>query len=362
MYISKEHLASIKNHTFKSKGISVYIPTHQSSSSDGVQQDRTRLKNALKSIRQKYDDAETMAVVAQLDSLVENTEFWKYQDKGLAIFAAKDYVETLPVAAVLPEMFFVGDRFVVSPLYLIRSIKQDVYVLDVNLNKPRLLHIYGTVCEEVDADLPESLEAVTRRDEYRNQLQHQSAPQSVMGNAGMHGHTGSDAHEADIDKYLDKIAESTDAYLKENGTDAALILAGTDSRVGNIRPKVTHGHMSDTALEGSIEKDLPQDIYEKTVEIRDRLRKTKHEMMSENLRSTPPERHLFERMEIIEAAQSGRVDTLYVAALSEEGVIRLEKAQVSDIEPVVRAVLDQNGTVFASEGTNEKELEAICRY
>jgi len=126
----------INNHGGALKA-TIYIPTDPQKST----QDSTRLKNALQVIRNDpaYDDRELGESMKQVyTDLVDNAEFWSYQDYGLAVFFDRDGYEFFHIPFEISEAEYLTDHFVISPLVITASADTGFYVLDVNFTAPRL--------------------------------------------------------------------------------------------------------------------------------------------------------------------------------------------------------------------------------
>lgn len=366
MYISNEQLTRIKNFQTSGKCVSLFMPTHQSTDANTLQQDRTRFKNAIQQLKQDYTDNLSADIINNLEALLDDTEFWKYQDKGLAVFAAEDHLEYIPLSVAVNQAVFVEDHFVVTPLYCLASVKSDYYVLDVNITKPRLLSVSGNAATEInDANLPQSLEEESNRDEYRKHLQHQPVSISSHGNAGVHGHDPADSYENDIDWYLGELAEVVDEYLKDK--TELLILAGTNDRTSSLRPKLNYQEVSEEPIDGNIEKDSPQNVLVKSQPIINKYTDDYWQEINEKIASTAPQLLLVHATEILEAAETGRIDSLYLPAFisTSDGLLfNYSEEQTKHYEQIVRAVLDQNGKIQATLDTNSDPdaVRAICRY
>ena len=101
-----------------------------------------------------YDQQELGQTIKKLDKLQQDTEFWRHQDIGLAIMADKDGFEYFRLPYETTEASYLKDRFVISPLAFMRSIGTTYYVLDVNINCPRLLVSHDGSMIEVARFIP----------------------------------------------------------------------------------------------------------------------------------------------------------------------------------------------------------------
>src|SRR5680860_1111175 len=238
MFLSTNNLQHIINKSDTGTKLSIYIPTHPASTSPTLSEDTIRFKNALQIIKanEKYNERELGETMNKLELLLDDSVFWKHRTIGLAVFANKDDFETIDLNNEITDMQYVQDEYVISPLALMLSIGTGYYVLDINHTKPRLLHFTSHTKSEVYLkDMPGSLEQTSQRDEHQQHIQHQSAPINMF-----HGQSESGAIDADILRYYKLIAKAVEEYLIDH--DEPLLLAGTDNRIGHMRPLIGYSN------------------------------------------------------------------------------------------------------------------------
>jgi hypothetical protein len=98
---------------------SVYLPTHPAGRE--VRQDAIRLRNLLSTATKRLVSAgeralEVEALLQPARKLVDDEEFWRYQEQGLAVFSGPGFyrVHKLPVA--VPEELLISNHFGIKPL------------------------------------------------------------------------------------------------------------------------------------------------------------------------------------------------------------------------------------------------------
>jgi hypothetical protein len=129
--------------------VSIYLQT--TPVTQETQRDRIELKNlARDAIRQLHaEGAETRqaaAIAEQLDDLVDDDDFWRFQAHGLAILATAENVRTFRVPNALEPLVMVSDRFHLKPLIRAISFPHSCYVLALAQRSVRVI--------EVSPDLP----------------------------------------------------------------------------------------------------------------------------------------------------------------------------------------------------------------
>jgi len=356
MKLSNQNISKLMNDHGGVLKASIYIPTDPKKST----QDSTRLKNALQALvnMDSFNERELGDSVEKIRTdLVDNNEFWNYQDLGLAVFFDHEGYEYFHIPFEISEAQYLTDHFFISPLLVAASDDTGFYLLDLNFTHPRLFNGARGVLEEIKVDeMPENFTAEVGTEITKN-------------NKGFEDNTESE----DEKRYLKLVAEAVDKAMAYD--NRALLLAGTTNRTGNIRSFLEHGHVLNETLEGSFEKSNTKELYNASADIiRGSLRKGRDDTVEE-LASKPPELVVMGTKEIKEAAASGRVERLLLptyrltqdsvrAGEGEKIVIELP-ADIESIEDAVRVVLLQSGEVTAVEIDGYDELsmpKAICRY
>lgn len=376
MYLSSKNIHKLLNKNGRGTQLSIYLPTHPSSNSQTLAQDTTRLKNALKAIKGDpgYVERELGDTIKSLYLLVDNVDFWKQQDLGLAIFANSQGYSYYHLPYETTQETYIKDQFVISPLVVMHSIGTEYYVLDVNLTKPRLLKSrHGTLIEVEGTELPKGFEEIMVRDEYDVSLQNKAAPRGSGADNKFHGRNPADDLEHDTTQYLIMIAQAVDKALLD--ADRPLLLAGEESRVGNLRPHLKYSHVLEHSLHGNWEASTPQELHDLTFATIQEYESQQRKALVEQLLAAPPALVVMGTSEITEAASAGRVERMYVPAYKRtadsvrpgqaETIVLQLPNNIADLEQTTLGVLLQAGSVVAVEiGAFEglDEVKALCRF
>ncbi|HCO84732.1 MAG TPA: hypothetical protein DIT95_14535, partial [Arenibacter sp.] len=85
--------------------ISIYMPTHQKGEEVLQQEDAKLLKNHLKEVKNKLEreplgKREIAELIAPIQELIHDGEFWRHQSNGLALFLTNGIVKmySLPIS------------------------------------------------------------------------------------------------------------------------------------------------------------------------------------------------------------------------------------------------------------------------
>lgn len=376
MNLSSKHLQELLKKDAQGVHVSIYLPTHPSSNSQSLVQDITRFKNALKEVKSSpvYDESELGGVLKSLYDLAEDVKFWKKQDVGLALFANSSGFDYCHLPYEVTEATYVKDKFVISPLVIMHSIGAEFYVLDINLTKPRLLKSnHGTFELVNEDDMPSSFQNTVERDEYGVGLQNMPAPRGSGGDNRVHGHSSEDIKDHDVAKYLRSVASSVNKFLADQ--DYPLLLVGEQSRMGNLRPYLKYEYLLSQSIEGNFESSNLQDLYNLTIKAIQKHDSEARRSLVERLTSSDPGLVATGNKNIIEAAQAGRVERIFLPSYrrttdsvrpgGEVSIILQLPSKIDDLELIIENVLAHAGSVVAIEiGAYPElvEIKALCRF
>jgi hypothetical protein len=115
--------------------VSIYLPTtplSQEATADSIQL-KTLAKEAIGKLNDAGADKKSVAAIEeQLEDLVEDYEFWRFQAHGLAVLATPENVRTFRVPNALSPVVVLADRFFLKPL--LRSVHTDPHPTKVTLD------------------------------------------------------------------------------------------------------------------------------------------------------------------------------------------------------------------------------------
>ena len=116
--------------------ISIFIPTHRAGQEVLEKKDQLALKNQLKEVShnlagQGYSDQEVKSMLEPAAQLLEDTEFWRHQSDGLALFISEGFFQKftffLKNYPYFSKILFLQKK---TLLYLISSIKKGKFTLN----------------------------------------------------------------------------------------------------------------------------------------------------------------------------------------------------------------------------------------
>lgn len=368
----------------RAPAITIYLPTHKSSSPPHMSEDQIRLKNlAAKATeildsRDKHNpfNKEFQGICARLQ---EDRNFWEHMSESILICIRPGMTEYFHLPIDSEEYVAVADHFHLAPvLGLVKDLK-EYYVFNIALHKPHLFEgdAYGLSLSDIE--LPESLEAALNIDERHQKSLQFASTQSSKG-AEYHGHgAGKDTGHADKMRYFKML---DDIIVTHIDTSKPLVLAGIDPELSEYRSVSRHHNILDEPIHGIYTENDTGTLHQKSMEIiENKIVKPEHEQAIEryeSLHGRSPERTAETIAELRDAADNGRVGTLLV------GMTRITRDTVRDnmnevkmlafpdenesqaIDYIARQVASQSGEVFnlsqQEMPEDHKLMVAINRY
>ena len=187
---------------------SVYLPTERKGQQ--TQQNPIRLRNLLDQAEEQLiawgmrsPDARNMLQEAR--NLLEDSEFWRHQSEGLALFISPNQTMRFRLPLRFQESITIGHHFHLKPLFPLLTGDAMFYVLAISQNQLRLLRCTRDTFEEVHSPLlPQGEESILQYIEEQRQLQwHTQTGQRAGGEraAVFHGQSGQQLN------YKDRIFE-----------------------------------------------------------------------------------------------------------------------------------------------------------
>lgn len=380
--LNNEFIQTLIKHD-KGNVISIYLPTHRHASPPFMQEDQTRFKNNVRLAQEKWVEAggsarEITKAMNELEALGDNLEFWQHTTEALAIFIKNDKVEILHLPIECEERVVVGDVFDAVPLLVTSSLNQPYYLLALAQQNPKVFKgdIYGL--EELDVELPESLEEALNIDE--THISSRALGGHQGGNVSS-PHGEGDSEEIGRDERLRYFRVIEQALLDSEKFDSKLpvVLAAAENEAGDFRVNTKlqtvlqgdfiQGNHTDTS-EGDLH-DLARPIIHKECV------KPKWQQLSERLGNmTGTGKSSSNLAEILAASKDGRVDSLVVGtlemtldsvsdAVSEPSFLlrRPDEESLDQIVEAARYVASQGGVVYGVErGVLPEGVQAAALY
>jgi hypothetical protein len=317
--------------------VSIYLPTDPASSGAAEQillknlasdaADRLRQAGAAKSDVSAFED--------EIADVVDDSMFWRYQARSLALFATPSGLTTFRLPNRLPELVSVSDRFHLKPLLRAVTFPQVGFLLALAQGSVRLLEVMpdtGPVRVDVP-DLPEDVASAARKSAITDR-----APKGRL--------QGAEGQKVHMSMYARHIDQALRPLL--TGLDVPLILAATEPLDAIYRSVNTYPHLAPTTIAGSPERTPDGELAAQARGVLDEVYAAELVRLHE----------LFERRE-----PEGRTST-DVANLARAATFGMVDTVLVDIEAVVPGTIDEvtgEVTFSSDEGAGYGVIDEIAR-
>lgn len=126
--------------------VSMYLPTTPLPAESEASRIELRdmVRTAVNQLGEARFDKRRLALLTdELDDLLTDDEFWRFQARSLAIFATPDSIRTFRLANHLPKVVEVANRFYLKPLLRSVTFPHDAFVLALSENDVRLIEVFS---------------------------------------------------------------------------------------------------------------------------------------------------------------------------------------------------------------------------
>jgi hypothetical protein len=281
--------------------LSIFLPTHRAGRE--TEEDRIRLKTLLRDAESRLakmgvPKRTLREALAPARPLAEERDFWRYQSDGLALFLAPGYFRYLRVPLQLQDFIAAADRFDITPLLPLWTLEDRFHLLALSRNQVRLFEGTRFAVNEVDTNsIPRSFN---------------EAIESQVDQSHREQHTAKPGLPKDLLVYFRSIDRGLRSLL--NAVRIPLVLAGVDEALSFYHQVNTYEGLLPAGIVGNPDRLSPAEIHAKAWEIveahYDEARKMAIRQYTE---CADPARNSSKLVEILPAANHGRVYYLYVA-------------------------------------------------
>lgn len=209
--------------------VTVHMPMDRAG--PAVQKNRIRLKNAANTAQKRLvergvDAQEAHGLVEPVRRLGEDDARMHHQHGGVSLFMQGDLTRDLEIAAPMPEVIDVGERF--SVVELLRPVleNRDYAILTLSRGGVGLYRASRYAAELVElSGLPEDLCYVLRFDQFDAPGQHRT-----IG--------GRDDHGRSLARFIDAVEPLVTLYVEKN--NLPLVLIGEEESVGHYSKRTNY--------------------------------------------------------------------------------------------------------------------------
>lgn len=364
--------------------VSVFLPTHRGGPE--TRQDPIRLKNLIKlaereMVLQGQRPAAARETLAPMRRLAGDGEFWREQEKGLALFACDGWFRHFRLPLEFSERVTVGGRFQISPVLPLFAEGGSFYLLALSRNRVRFFRGTPTDLAELQVPgLPKSVDDALKYDVREAQSQvHSGAPASLGGKeAGVFTGqgVGVDDEEIRTKQFLLQVERAARQWLKDQ--HAPLLLAGVEELVAEYRSVNKYGTLLDDSVAGNPDLVQPHQLQaEAWPKVLPHFQTKRKKALSSYQELSGAGRAAHDVKPVLAAASAGRVDAAFLPAgvqkwgkydATENRAEPHDARQPGDEDLIDRIAVEtalHRGSVYLippDEMPDGKEAAAVLRY
>lgn len=364
--------------------ISIFIPTHRVGEEVLERKDALVLKNQLKDVKDKLEKEEMgpreiETLLAPVQELLDNSEFWRHQSDGLAIFRSNDFFKVYRLPVYFEDFNFVGNNFYLKPLMPMFTGDGKFFVLGLEKKYVKLYEMTRHSITEVDIEnlVPSEMKEEVGYDYEPKSLQYKSGA-DAHGSASYHGHAEADrGRKAELGQFFRAVDKGLKTPLGDE--TAPLLLVTQEVMFPIYKKENTYTYLVDDFIDESPSERDKFQIHEmawaKMAPMFDQDRKDKIAQFKEYQGSG---RTASDLDQVLAEAKAGRIDALFVENRADIwGVYNAEKRHVRIDEVVLPSSVSllnmaametflNGGTVYILEQDEmpdpHSKINALYRY
>ena len=347
--------------------VSIYLPTNPASNGEA---ERIELRNlAAEAGRQLSEGeiakADTRAVSEQLADLADDSEFWRFQARSLAVFVTPESLLTFRLPNRLQPGVEVSDRFHLKPLLRAVTFPQVALVLALAQGSVRVIEVAPDV-EPGPVDVP-GLPSDVASSVGKASIRDRSPSQRLQGSEGQ---------KVRMRKYARQVDQALRPLL--GGYGVPLILAAAEPLDSIYRSVSSYPVLAATSVAGNPEASSDAELAASARVVLDELNDAALSEVHDLYRRRESESRAAADLAVVaRAATFSAVDTVLVdidqtvpGTLDDEtGALELSEADdavdYGVVDEIARRVWQARGTVLAVRGDQVPgggPAAAILRY
>ena len=374
-----ESLSQFKNNPC----ISIFIPTERAGKEVLNEKDRIHLKSEWKKVSEKLKDMNLPSdkiekIGKPIEDLIEDTNFWRHQSDGLAIFAADGYFEKFTVPVNFEAFNYFSDHFYLKPLIPFFNGDGRFYILSLQIFGVKLYEATRYSVGEVYVEdlTPSRLEDRVGYDYEQKNSQHET--QNEITGTTVRSSFGNENQEKN--EYL-RFFRAVDKGLHKLLRDerVPLVVACQDYLFPLYKEANTYQHLFEQSVPGNPDDyDSMLALHSAALEVLNPYFDKEKDQKMEQFREMNPSRTSTMVSEIIPAIFQGKVDTLFLQNREDiwgkfnepMASVEIEDSQdngnISLMNLAAVKVIEQGGQVFLIEDQfmpdKSSKMNAVFRY
>ena len=294
--------------------VSLFMLTYRTSGADrrqaAIQLENLLDKAAEQLIERGVRRPEAEDLLERGRALAKDTTYWQNGlTDGLALFISHKFFREYKVPLAIDEKLFVDDHFHIAPLLPLYSGDTRFYILAISQNEVRLLEgnrhdIHEIAPKGLPKSLVDALQKVSAGEQRPRNL-HDDRNDQLGHGAGLEH----------VNHRLERYFREIDSNLLNliGGDQAPLVLAGVERNVALYRQVSSYKVIPDGLIDGNPEQMSPKQLHAAALKIVEPFVRRPEELARQQIeRLGGTERVTNDPREIIPAAKTGRIDSLFL--------------------------------------------------
>ncbi len=382
MLIKEKEFNTLIEHTDKFC-VSMFIPTARAGKDVLEEKNRTHLKSEWDTVKkelnqQDIDQAHLDKLDQKVNGILQDSNFWRNQSDGLAVFVAEDFFEYYSVPVNFAAYHYIGQSFYIKPLLPIYTDDEKFYILSLQIEDVKLYEATKYTIAEVDIEdlTPTRLEERVGYDYKEKALQFRTQNEDGA-KTQFHGHGGSERDEKnEILLFFRAVNKGLQSFF--NNKKDPLVVACQDYLFPIYEEANTYKELFDKPVPGNPNDGSALDLHEKAVDLLEGFIGKNEQAKINDFKETTPEKKSSIVHDIIPAAYEGKIDTLFLENRAELWGKYDEKTRevtvddqrdaksISLMNLAAKKTIETGGKLFLVEAQfmpeKEAKLNAIYRY
>jgi hypothetical protein len=302
--------------------VSIYIPTHRAGHETLSGQDHILFKNKIKEAkellsRHGLSESEIESYIKPAEELSDDSNFWRHQAEGLAVFITKGFSAHYSLPVSMPEKVYVLDQFHFTPVLPLLSQNGRFFIL--NLYREKIAFYEATVERirqiDISSFVPESMNESLKFDVKGNDQDYNYSRTAVNGSNIMMSARGVSKGDQQHERVREFMLD-IDNNLQDILHDATepLVLAGVDHYCGIYRNVSKYKNIVADNINVNEGVDSANELHEKALAVMKPLMdKSKQDSFNryQNVAGTGVTSE--DIATVAAEAIHGRIDTLFIA-------------------------------------------------
>lgn len=376
LFVIKEHFILSEVQNPKGRCVTLTLTTHRHLNEK--KQDRIVFKNLIKDLEHKVDANDYEHHRKILKDLLEDDEFWKYSQDGMAVLSCDDYCYVYRFPYSVKTMCEIDDDFHLRPLLYAEQQNLDFHVLGLNLDHFELFSFHQNRLSKID--LPE-IETLSRRAVLGQQHTEDYFTESSFAGVGRPAiHTSNTDKRKDFDVDTHKYFRFIDHYIQDkfsNPLKLPLVLMSTQTNISDLREVSHNPYLCKHSIDLGYQNVSTQTLEEEAIKIKELMNDENNQNQIKAYESAQIQNHTEKDLHIIyQASHEGKIDTLlikedkhiYVKMHENSKNFKLchfeDEEAVELIDLIIKQVLNHQGRIWILPKETEviDDIACILRY